>query len=472
MAASTLFFYSFVRSPMPFVKINYDQQDLSRLGLPEQEDGDHKYHYRLFQHSDGRAILIDQIHNHHSEYFETTVLQIEGKKFLVEYIETRTEHRGKSEYTLRQIILYAGRSIFQPTRKRFKSYLTDIRELFIQQNSAYTKTAWLVRLRIINENKHSINQLRQFTNYSQVKNEHQPTSPSREQIKARNWISSAPSFAWHSLTSKLVNYWSYTNSILRITQIIVGVVFVLLSSKVIRNTEGNLKLIASTIFAIVLGYYFVLTNIYILKKSGELLTALGRRLEPHKAGHATLLFSSVILGYGYSENNKPIIWLGLGGIFFANHLLTIVRSTFEEMLVEAYKKDQSRKTKVIETKVFPSTTSENHYLLTIKNNGQIRLNNIRIFYEPFILDAESFGVDTTHMPDKIATIHDDPIIIESLRENETITFERKGWGTHEDYVGPKRGAMEIGFVTNEEIPERKDRKFCLAKMELPNARSE
>lgn len=457
---------------MPFIKINYDQEELSRLGLPEQKDGDHKYHYRLFQHSDGRAILIDQIHNHHSEYFETTVLQIEGNKFLVEYIKTRTEHRGKPEYTLRQIILYAGRNIPQPTRKRLKSYLNDIRELFIQQNSAYTKTAWFVRLRIISENKHSINQLRQFTNYSELMNVPQSTRPSTGQIKATNWISSVPSVAWHSLTSKLVNYRSHTSSILRISQIIAGVAFVLLSSRVIRNIQGDFKLIASTIFAIILGYYFVLTNIYILKKSGELLKTLNRKLEPHKAGHPTLLFSALVLGYGYSENHKPIIWLGLGGIFFANYLLTIVRSPFEEMLMEAYKKDQSRKTKDIEVKVSSSTTSKHHYLLTIKNTGRIRLNNIRIFYEPFILDAESFGVDTTHMPDNIATIHDDPIIIESLRENETITFERKGWGAHEDYVGPKRGAMEIGFVANGDIPERKDRKFCLAKMALPNARNE
>ena len=457
---------------MPFIKINYDQEDLSRLGLPEQEDGDHKYHYRLFQHSDGRAILIDQIHNHHSEYFETTVLQIEGKKFLVEYIKTRTEHRGKSEYTLRQIILYAGRSIFQPTRKRLKSYLNDIRELFIQQNSAYTKTAWFVRLRTISENKHSINQLRQFTNYSQVMNVHQPTDTLSVEIKVKPWLFSAPSFARHSITSRLVNFRSYTSRVLRIAQIITGVAFILLSSRAIRNLEGNLKLIASTIFAIILGYYFVLTNIYILKKSGELLKTLNRKLEPHKAGHPTLLFSSLILGYGYSENHKPTIWLGLGGIFFANYLLTIVRSPFEEMLMEAYKKEQSRKTKDIEVKVSSSTTSKRHYLLTIKNTGRIRLNNIRIFYEPFILDAECFGVDTTHMPDQHVTIHEEPITIESLSENETITFERKGWGAYEDYVGPKRGAMEIGFVANGEIPERKDRKFCLAKMELPNARSE
>lgn len=456
---------------MPFIKINYDQEDLSRLGLPEQKDGDHKYHYRLFQHSDGRAILIDQIHNHHSEYFETTVLQIEGKKFLVEYIKTRTEHRGKPEYTLRQIILYAGWSVFKPTRKCLKSYLTDIHKLFILQNSEYTRTAF-VRLRIVSENKHSINQLRQFTNYSQLMNAHQPTDPLSVEIKAKHWLSSAPSFARHSITSRLVKVRSYTSLALRIAQIITGLAFILLSSRAIRNFEGNMKLTASSIFAIILGYYFVLTNIYILKKSGELLKTLNRKLEPHKAGHPTLLFSASVLGYGYSENHKPIIWLGLGGIFFANYLLTIVRSPFEEMLMEAYKKDQSRKTKDIEVKVSSSTTSKHHYLLTIKNTGRIRLNNIRIFYEPFILDAESFGVDTTHMPDNIATIHDDPIIIESLRENETITFERKGWGAHEDYVGPKRGAMEIGFVANGDIPERKDRKFCLAKMALPNARNE
>lgn len=140
---------------------------------------------------------------------------------------------------------------------------------------------------------------------------------------------------------------------LRITQIIIGLVFVLVSSRLIHTLDGIAKLIAAILFATTLGYYLVLTNIYILKSSGELLRALDRRLEPHRAGHPTLLLSSVILGYGFSENYKPIIWLGMGGIFFANYLLTIVRSPFEEMQMELYKEDQTRKTKDIEIKVSP-----------------------------------------------------------------------------------------------------------------------
>jgi len=252
---------------------------------------------------------------------------------------------------------------------------------------------------------------------------------------------------------------------------LIGVIFILISTKFIHKLGGIEKFILATFFAALLGYYFVLTNIYILKKSGALLKALGRKLDPHKAGHAALLLSAVILGYGYSENHKSIIWLGLGGIFFANYLLTIVRSQFDEILVELHKEDEARKTKDIEITVSPSATSKYHYLIAVNNKSTMALKNVRIFYEPFILDAENFGTDTTHMPTEDASVHDEPVLIESINKNETIKFVRKGWGSHEKYDGPKKCAIEVGFPVDGKMPERKDRKWCLAKMALPNARN-
>ena len=150
---------------MPFIKINYDQAELSRLALPEEKDEHHKFHYRLFKHSDGHAILIDQIYNHHSEWFEKTVLQIEGRRFLVEYKKTWRERHEMSEYTLRKIVLYVRNDEVKPLKKRLKSYLPDVYKLFIQENGKYTKIGWFVRLRIVSENRHSVYKLRDFTNF-------------------------------------------------------------------------------------------------------------------------------------------------------------------------------------------------------------------------------------------------------------------------------------------------------------------
>lgn len=257
---------------------------------------------------------------------------------------------------------------------------------------------------------------------------------------------------------------------LRIAQIVIGVFLILALSRLIHGLEGYARIIVAMIFVAFLGYYYVLTNIYILKKSGQLLKALDRRLEPHRAGHPTLLLSSAILGYGYAGNQKNLIWLGMGGVFLANYLLTIVRSPFDEIRLEVDKENQAKKINDIEINVSPSTISTYHYLLTVRNKSGKTLKNIRIFYEPCILDAENFGIDTTHMPSQDASIHDTPIFIESLDGDETIAFERKGWGSHETYAGPKRRIMEIGFLVNGEIPDRKDRKWCLAKMLLRNAK--
>jgi hypothetical protein len=130
----------------------------------------------------------------------------------------------------------------------------------------------------------------------------------------------------------------------------------------------------------------------------------------------------------------------------------------------------SKKISAITIQISPSDESERSYKIFVQNSGDSKYNNIRIRYEPIILWAGHFGLDTTHMPVEWQFANDEPLLIDELPPSAVIEFNRKGYGRHQSYDGPQKtevfvtGPTEIvsGFPVN-------NFNWCEAIIELPNA---
>ena len=257
--------------------------------------------------------------------------------------------------------------------------------------------------------------------------------------------------------------------VLRLAQILIGVALVFLSSRVlIKPLDGQLKLITAILCAQLFGYLMVWSNTKILKSSGEL--GVYKKLKPIKIGHLILPVGSIAIGFGFYSNRQSFVLIG-GCIFFvANYLLTRVEeSQFLKIMIEVEQEKEEVRVKDLDVSISSEQPSQNCYAITIKNTGNRLFKNLRVGYEKVLLDAENFGIDTTHMPTEDARISGEPIFIEKLSPAQSIKFVRNGWGSYVKFDGRKKFAVELDFETNETSVDLK--KWCYARVKLPNARS-
>lgn len=115
---------------MPFVEVASTQALRASLGLPDELDPKHPYHYTFLQHSDGDAMLVTRSYSHLSESFVTEVLVTRDRKFLVEHLIACKETKDSWAYTLTGIRLFAESDDQQSMRGQLMSFLQDLLDAF------------------------------------------------------------------------------------------------------------------------------------------------------------------------------------------------------------------------------------------------------------------------------------------------------------------------------------------------------
>jgi hypothetical protein len=111
-----------------------------------------------------------------------------------------------------------------------------------------------------------------------------------------------------------------------------------------------------------------------------------------------------------------------------------------------------------------------HYRVSVHNSGERTFQDLRIRYEPILLEAERFGLDATHMPTASASIPGEPIVIDSLAAGETVDVVRQGYGEHARYDGPRDAQVMLEFRAGQETFRSEDRRWTSAVVDLPRAR--
>ena len=121
--------------------------------------------------------------------------------------------------------------------------------------------------------------------------------------------------------------------------------------------------------------------------------------------------------------------------------------------------------------VSPLGANASSYVISVTNQGPHEYARLRIGYEPLLLNAESFGLDTTHMPHAQAQKPGEPIEIAALPVDRTIEIARVGYDAHERYDGFRETAVDVEFELNGKRYSREDKRWCPVTVELPNARA-
>ena len=258
--------------------------------------------------------------------------------------------------------------------------------------------------------------------------------------------------------------------LLRLAQIALGVGLVLLFSRgLVRHLDGPTKLLVTTLAAYCFGYLTVWSNTFILKSTETF--GLYRSLRPSKWGHLVLPFGAVAIGFGYYAR-APLFVLAGGGLFYAaNWLLTRVEdSPFLKVMEEVDREREKLRVRDLVVTVTGDRSSQDHYVVAVRNTGKRPLENFRILYEPVLLDAENFGVDTTHMRSTETRIPGDPIHIETLDPGQSMQFVRKGWGDQASFDGLRECPVELVFEGQGGTPASNMKPWCDAMFKLPNAR--
>jgi hypothetical protein len=96
----------------------------------------------------------------------------------------------------------------------------------------------------------------------------------------------------------------------------------------------------------------------------------------------------------------------------------------------ALRKSEIRDLKI---RVRPDKSDDRKYVVQVTNTGKTPYENIAIDLREILLSAESFGLDTTHMPEDMQYAQGAPVRIAKLRPKETASMEITGYGTHDRY---------------------------------------
>jgi len=129
----------------------------------------------------------------------------------------------------------------------------------------------------------------------------------------------------------------------------------------------------------------------------------------------------------------------------------------------------ARRVEDLSVSVAADSSARNRYVLSITNHGRRTFSRLRVHYEPLLLDAESFGQDTTHMPAERARTSGEPLRIPLLQPGTTERFVRAGWGSHNRYDGPRETAMDVEYRAGGEVVTAEDRRWCRVSVDLAGA---
>src|SRR5437868_4536241 len=122
-----------------------------------------------------------------------------------------------------------------------------------------------------------------------------------------------------------------------------------------------------------------------------------------------------------------------------NELFDIFRTlpADNEFLRQAYDlarpEFEARRIGELVVRVLPAISNPDIYTLTVTNLGAASFEELRIHYEPLLLYAGNFGLDTTHMSNDEAQMSGDPLLLEVLEPGRSVDIERKGYASLERF---------------------------------------
>ena len=131
----------------------------------------------------------------------------------------------------------------------------------------------------------------------------------------------------------------------------------------------------------------------------------------------------------------------------------------------------ARRVRDLSITVSADISGPDRYLISIHNAGRHTYTDVRVHYETLLLDAESFGCDTTHMPTELSRIAGEAVSVDTIPPGTTARVARKGYGSHDQYDGPRETAVDLDYCLEGKQMTGQDRRWCHCNVELPNARS-
>lgn len=135
-----------------------------------------------------------------------------------------------------------------------------------------------------------------------------------------------------------------------------------------------------------------------------------------------------------------------------------------EVIELAQPRFEARKVAELAVRIAPDASGPNRYAITVTNRGARAFEALRVHYEALLLFAEHFGLDTTHMPDDMARIAGEPLLIDSLPAGQSVTLVRPGYATRDRYDGPREAALDVEFNGAGLRGTAADRRWCLAEV--------
>ena len=150
---------------------------------------------------------------------------------------------------------------------------------------------------------------------------------------------------------------------------------------------------------------------------------------------------------------------GAGGIEYLRQSLALTRPEFE-----------ARRAPGLSINVSPSPADPVGYVLTVANDGPHAYQNLHIDYGALLLNAEHFGLDTTHMSDADARKPGKPIEIGVLSAGQSVQVMRTGYESHDRYDGPHETVLDLQFQLQGRAFATRDRRWIPIFVNLPTAR--
>jgi hypothetical protein len=162
-------------------------------------------------------------------------------------------------------------------------------------------------------------------------------------------------------------------------------------------------------------------------------------------------------------NNEMFEWLrrGTGGHAYLSEALKLARPDFE-----------SRGVRDLSITISADSSGPDRYLISVRNSGSRTFEELRVHHEPVLLDAESFGLDTTHMPSEQASIAGEPVLVDILPPGQTAAVVRSGYGPHERYDGPQETVFDVEYRSGGKSFTRENRHWCHVRVAMAKARSD
>jgi len=121
--------------------------------------------------------------------------------------------------------------------------------------------------------------------------------------------------------------------------------------------------------------------------------------------------------------------------------------------------------------VSPCPSDPASYVITVSNDGPHTYQEVRVRYEPLLLDAGNFGLDTTHMPQDLARKPGAPIEVPLVPARSSVDLVITGYGSHDRYDGPRETAIDLEFRLEGREFSADDRRWTQATVNLPKARN-